>query len=148
MGVMQMQKLFLQIFPVLYFHFYLITFRDKNFIEMTTRSHSSKRTTAIIALLFLLPALILFILWLSVGMRLGDVGRTEKIQTYLDYFPAALQNMATLNIISIIFSLVAVIFSAKSFKKQLLSLRVLVLLTCFTAIFIMLFNIFQLTSTL
>jgi hypothetical protein len=115
---------------------------------MTTRSHSSKRTTAIIALLFLLPALILFILWLSVGVRLGDVGRTEKIQTYLDYFPAAIQNIATLNIISIIFSLVAVIFSAKSFKKQLLSLRVLVLLTCFTAIFIMLFNIFQLTSTL
>jgi Na+/proline symporter len=135
-------------FSVLQFHFYLITFSNKNFIEMTTRSHSSKKKMAIIALFFLLPALILFILWLSVGVRLGDVGRTEKIETYLDYFPAALQNMAALNIISIIFSLIAVIFSAKSFGKQLLSLRVLALITCFAAIFIMLFNIFQLTSNL
>jgi hypothetical protein len=115
---------------------------------MTTKSHSAKKKTAIVALLFLLPALILFILWLSVGVRLGDVGRTEKVSAYLDYFPAVLQNLNTINIISIIFSFIAVVFSAKSFKKQLLSLRLLMLLTCFVAIFIMLFNIFQLTSNL
>ena len=72
---------------------------------MTTRSHSSKKKTAIVALLFLLPALILFILWLSVGISLGDVGRTEKVQTYLSFFPEAIQNMTAINIISIIFSL-------------------------------------------
>lgn len=110
---------------------------------MSTNSHVSRKWTAAIAILFLLPALILFMMWSSIGLRSSGISEGEKIDTYMNYFPGWLSNINTIHAISIICCLVAIILAARSFKKHLLSVRVLMLLTVLISIFILLFDIYQ-----
>lgn len=110
---------------------------------MTKTTHVSRRWTAAFAIAFLLPALIFFIMWSSIGLRFSGISDSDKMDTYLSYFPGWLQNMNTIHIISIVCCLAAIILASRSFKKRLLSIRVLMLMTSVVAIFILLFDIFQ-----
>lgn len=67
----------------------------------------------------------------------------DKMDTYLSYFPGWLQNITTIHIISIACCIAAIALASRSFKKHLLSVRVLMLMTSLVAIFIILFDIFQ-----
>lgn len=111
---------------------------------MSTRSHVSRRFTAGVAILFLLPALIIFILWWSIGLRYSGINESEQMDTFLGYFPQWLKNVNIIHTISIICCVVAVILAARSFKKRLFTVRILMLLTVLIAIFIILFDISQL----
>ena len=126
----------------LHFHFFSINFRKKN-IGMTTNSHISRKWTATVAIIVLLPAFILFIMWSTIGLRFSGLSDTDKIDYYLAYFPQWLQNINIIHTISIISCLAAIVLAARSFKKRLLSIRVLMLITCLVAIFILLFDIYQ-----
>ncbi|MEO6637505.1 MAG: hypothetical protein ABIN25_04470 [Ginsengibacter sp.] len=110
---------------------------------MTTRSHVPSKVTAIIAMVFLLPALILFIMWSSIGLEASGINAAEKISIYLAKFPPVLQNFTLIHIISIVCCLIATFFAARSFRKRLLSIRVLMMLTVLVAMFILLFDLFQ-----
>ncbi len=111
---------------------------------MTTTSHVSSKLNAGIAGLLLLPALIFFIMWSSTGLRENDLNAQEKVSAYLGKFPGFMQNLTVINIISIVCCLLAIIFAARSFRKKSLSIRVLMMLTVFAALFIILFDVYQL----
>jgi hypothetical protein len=111
---------------------------------MSTNSHVKKKVTAIIAIIFLLPPLIGFIMWTSIGMRFSDMNQVDKEETFLEYFSGVFKNIHTIDIISIVFCLVAIVLASRSFQKKLLSLRVIMLLTVLISIFIILFDISQL----
>jgi hypothetical protein len=110
---------------------------------MSTRSHVSRKITAALAILFLIPPLVLFILWSSIGLRYSGMGGNEQMDTYMSYFPGWLKDIGTIHVISIVCCVIAIILAARSFKKHLLSVRVLMLLTVLASIFIILFDIYQ-----
>lgn len=108
-----------------------------------TTSLVSRKITAALAIVFLLPALIFFIMWSSIGLRVTGINAQEKISTYVGYFPAWLQNIKTIQIISIVCCVMAIILASRSFSKDWLSVRVPMLLTVVAALFIILFDIYQ-----
>lgn len=110
---------------------------------MSTKSHIRRKTTAILAILFLSIPLLLFIMWSSMGLRYSGLSATEQIDMYLSKFPAWLGNMDTIHAISIGCCVIAIVLAARSFKKHLLSIRVLMLFTVIVALFIILFDIYQ-----
>lgn len=110
---------------------------------MTTQSHISRKWTAAAAGIFLLPAFILFIMWSSIGLRFSGISDSDKMDYYMGYFPKWLQNINLIHAISIVCCVIAIALAARSFKKRLLSVRVLMLLTCLVSIFIILFDIYQ-----
>lgn len=111
---------------------------------MSTKSHVPGKITAALSIVFLLPPLILFMMWASIGLRYSDMDNNNKIDTYLGYFGGIFKNIHVINLISIICCLVAIVLASRSFKKHLLSIRVLMLITVLLAIFIIMFDIFQL----
>lgn len=110
---------------------------------MTKTNQVSRKTTAALAIVFLLPALVLFIMWSSIGLRVTGISEEAKLSTYLTYFPSWLQSMAIIHTISIVCCVIAITLATRSFSKHLLSVRVLMLLTVVAAIFILLFDIYQ-----
>lgn len=110
---------------------------------MTKKSHMPSKVTAIIAMVFLLPALVLFIMWSSIGLQGSGLNAKEKISIYLAKFPVAMQNLYTIHVISIVCCLLAIGFAARSFRKHLLSIRILMMLTVLVAMFILLFDVYQ-----
>ncbi|MEO5908302.1 MAG: hypothetical protein ABIR50_03045 [Ginsengibacter sp.] len=111
---------------------------------MSTKSHVPGKITAALSIVFLLPPLILFMMWSSIGLRYSSMENNDKIDTYLGYFGGLIKSIHVVNLISIIFCLVSIVLASRSFKKHLLSIRVLMLITVLLAIFIIMFDIFQL----
>jgi ABC-type uncharacterized transport system permease subunit len=103
----------------------------------------SRKITAALAIVFLIPALIFFIMWSSIGLRMTGINENDKMVTYIGYFPSWLRNIATIHIISIVCCVMAVILASRSFSKNWLSVRVLMLLTVVAALFILLFDVYQ-----
>jgi hypothetical protein len=111
---------------------------------MSTNSHVKKKVTGALSIVFLLPALILFMMWTSIGIRFSDMNEVDKQDTFLGYFSGFFKDIHIIDIISIIFCLIAIILASRSFQKRLLSLRFLMLMTVLISIFIILFDISQL----
>jgi hypothetical protein len=110
---------------------------------MSTKSHVPSKITAALAIIFLLPPLVLFIMWSSIGIKYSGLSQGDKMDVYIGYFSGWLKNINTIHIISIVCCLIAIILATRSFKKHLLSIRVLMLITVLVAIFILLFDISQ-----
>ncbi len=110
---------------------------------MSTTSHVPSKVNAVIAIVFLLPALIFFIMWLSIGISDNTLNVNEQIYAYLQKFPGFMRNLTTINIISILCCILSIAFAARSFRKHLLSVRVLMMLTVIVALIIILFDIYQ-----
>jgi len=111
---------------------------------MSTKPHVPGKVRAALSIVFLLPPLIFFMMWISIGLRYSDMNSSEKTDTFLGYFGGLFENLYVINLISIICCLVAIVLASRSFKKHLLSIRVLMLITVLVAIFLMMFDIFQL----
>ncbi|MDE3183746.1 MAG: hypothetical protein KGM16_10040 [Bacteroidota bacterium] len=111
---------------------------------MSTNSHVKKKVTGALSIVFLLPALILFIMWTSIGIRFSDMNEVDRQDTFLGYFSGFFKDIHIIDIVSIIFCLIAIILASRSFQKRLLSLRFLMLMTVLISIFIILFDISQL----
>lgn len=110
---------------------------------MSTKSHVPSKTTAVMAIIFLLPPLVLFIMWASIGIKYSGISEVDQMDIYMGYFPEWLKNINTIHIISILCSFIAIGLAARSFKKHLLWVRVLMLIVVLVAIFIILFDISQ-----
>ncbi len=113
---------------------------------MTKTHHTPSKVTAVIAIVFLLPPVLFFIMWSSIGLQDSDLNANEKISAYLGKFPGFMQSLTLINIISLICCIFAIFFAARSFKKRLLSVRVLMMLTVLAALIIMLFDIYQIVQ--
>ncbi|HET7115256.1 MAG TPA: hypothetical protein VFI29_02115 [Hanamia sp.] len=110
---------------------------------MSTKSHIPRKTTAAMAIIFLLPPLVLFIMWSSIGIKYSGISEGDQMDVYMSYFPGWLKNINTIHIISVICCFIAIALASRSFKKHLLWVRVLMLITVLIAIFILLFDISQ-----
>lgn len=82
-------------------------------------------------------------MWSSIGLRATGISYQDKISIYMGYFPGWLQNITTIHIISIVFCIITIMLATRSFSKHLLSIRVLMLMTVVVALFILLFDIYQ-----
>ncbi|MEO6682187.1 MAG: hypothetical protein ABIN48_05120, partial [Ginsengibacter sp.] len=79
---------------------------------MSTKSKVSKKSSAGLAVVFFLPALILFIMWVSLGLRDAYMSEGEKKDAFLSSFPEWMQNFSAIHVLSIIFCVVAINFAA------------------------------------
>jgi hypothetical protein len=111
---------------------------------MSTNNHLKKKVTAVISILFLLPALVMFMIWTSIGIRVPDVSDVDRQETFLNYFSGLFNNIHVVNIVSIILCLISIIFASGSFRKRLLPLRIIMMITVLVAMFIILFDVSQL----
>ena len=111
---------------------------------MSTKPKLSKKSSAGLAVIFFIPAFILFLLWVSIGWRHGFISGGEKEDIFLSNFPGWMQHFAGLHIVSIILCILAIAYASGSFRKKVLSLRILMMLIVMFSIFIILFDIAQL----
>lgn len=123
--------------------YFSTNFKCTKYLIMSTKSHVSRRWTAALAIILLLPALIMFIMWSSIGLKYGAISAGEQIDTYMSYFPQWLRNFNTIHIISIVCCVLAISLAARSFRKHLLWVRVVMLMVVLISIFILLFDIYQ-----
>lgn len=110
---------------------------------MSTKSHVPKLITAIFSVVILLPALVFFFMYSSIGWRYGDISEVDKIDTFTGYFPRFLQNIHAIHIIAILCCIIAIVLASRSFRKRSLSLRLITLFVVLAAIFLLFFNFSQ-----
>lgn len=125
-------------------HSILLNIIFKKNTAMTTHSKVSRKFTATLAIIFFIPPLLLFIAYSGIGVKYGSMSQEGKIESFLSYFPSWMQNYAGINIFSIIFCIIAISLASRSYKKKLLSIRVIMLVIVLASIFIILFDISQL----
>jgi len=109
---------------------------------MTSTHKAPKKITAVLAIIFLLPALYIFALWINVFNR--DITPAQKIVEFTGHFPSMIADHKLVIYISMACCLAAMILAAKSFKQRLLSLRIAMWLTVMIASLIFFVDIFQL----
>lgn len=109
---------------------------------MTSTHKVPKKITAILAVLFLLPALYIFGIWTNVFRQ--DISQAQKIDMFTDRFPSLIADYKTILYISIVCCITAMVLAAKSFKQPLLSIRITMWLTVIIAALIFFLTIFQL----
>ena len=109
---------------------------------MTSTHKTPKKITAVVAIVFLLPALYIFGLWINVFRQ--DLTPAQKITDFTGHFPSFMSDYRMIIYISMACCLAAIVLAAKSFKQHLVSLRVAMLLTVMIASLIFFVNLFQL----
>lgn len=109
---------------------------------MSSTHKTPKKITAILALIFLLPALYIFILWTNAFNQ--DISPSQKISLFTDHFPLHFNDYKTIICISIVCSVIAMVLAAKSFKQPIVALRISMWLTVIIAALIFFMGVFQL----
>jgi hypothetical protein len=109
---------------------------------MTSTHKVPKKITAILAIIFILPALYIHGVWINVSGH--DITQAEKAEEFTGYFPSFLHDPGIITYISMSFCVIAMIFAAKSFKQPLLLLRIAMWLIVMIASLIFFLDIFQL----
>jgi hypothetical protein len=109
---------------------------------MSSTHKLPKKITAIAAIVFLLPALYIFGVWIR---AFGDDATTaQKIERFTAHFPGFIPGYKWIIYISLACCLASMVLAAKSFKQRLLSLRIAMWLTVMAAALIFFVDIFQL----
>ena len=109
---------------------------------MTSTHKVPKKITAVLAIVFLLPAIYIFILWMNVFKQ--DTTQSQKISEFTDHFPAFLSDYRNVMYVLIALCLAAIILAAKSFKQPVVLLRIAMWLTVMIASLIFFMSVFQL----
>ncbi len=109
---------------------------------MSSTHKVPKKITAILAIVFLLPAVYIFGLWINVFKQ--DISPAQKISSFTERFPGFLSDYKAILYISIALCVTAIILAAKSFKQPIIWLRVAMWLTVIIASLIFFMNVFQL----
>ena len=108
---------------------------------MTSTHKVPKKITAFLALIFLAPALYIFIVWLNAFNQ--DISQTQKISLFTSHF-VILNDYRSLLYVTVACSIVAMIFAAKSFKQPIIGLRIAMFVTVIVAALIFFLIVFQL----
>lgn len=109
---------------------------------MTSTHNVPKKITAIAAIIFLLPAIIIFGLWMNTFS--SDITPAQKFEAFTERFPSFMNDYKLIMGVSMACCITALILAAKSFKQRLLSLRIVMLLTVIIASLIFFVDLFQL----
>ena len=109
---------------------------------MSSTHQVPKKITAIFAIVFLLPALYIFGLWINIYNQ--DLTPAQLISEFTGHFPSFVSSYKVIIYFSIACCLISMVLAAKSFKQRLLSLRIAMWLTVMAASLIFFVDIFQL----
>lgn len=110
---------------------------------MSKKTPSNSLISAFLSIVFLLPPLILSYLLMRAANRNTTSSHQTKVDIFTDYFPSWLGNFNVLMAISIILCIVSISLASKSFRKNLLWERILMMIVTMVAIVIILYNIAQ-----
>lgn len=108
---------------------------------MTSTHKIPKKIDAILAILFILPPLFIYITWVSVAS--DNNSQVQNVKAFTDKFPEFISGVVPLALISIACCILALIFAAKSFKQPILFLRITSWLVVIIGAFLLFLNIFQ-----
>jgi hypothetical protein len=109
---------------------------------MSSTHKVPKKITAILAIVFLIPAVYIFSLW-TVAFN-EDVSQSQRISLFTDHFPRFLNDYKSILCVSLACSLIAMVLAAKSFKQPIIALRIAMWITVIVAALIFFLDIFQL----
>ena len=109
---------------------------------MTSTHKVPKKASELAAIVFVLPAIYIFGVWLRVFG--ADDTPAQKIENFTSHFPAAVPGYKWIMGFSLFCCLVSMVLAAKSFKQPLLSLRIAMWITVMVASLIFFVDIFQL----
>ena len=109
---------------------------------MTSTHQVPKKISAIFAILFLLPALYIFGVWLKI-YRQEDLSIAQKNSLFTNSFPLHINDVKVIHYLCMAFAIVAIILAAKSFRQKKLFLRIIMMLTVLIGALIFFMNIFQ-----
>ncbi len=121
----------------LYFYQYLKK------LLMSTNHKVSRAASTIIAIIFLIPPAIFFLKWTSLGRTSPNLDEAEKVNIYMGYFLWA-KNINMIYYISIICCVIVMGFGARSFRNNVVAVRLLMFLAVFFAAIILLFDLYHL----
>lgn len=107
---------------------------------MTSTHKAPKKITAVLAIVFLLPAVYIFAVWINVFNH--DLTQPQKIVEFTEHFPV--NDIKIIIYFSMGCCIAAMILAAKSFKQRLVSLRIAMWLTVMLASLIFFMDMFQL----
>ncbi|MDQ6757903.1 MAG: hypothetical protein M3004_13305 [Bacteroidota bacterium] len=110
---------------------------------MTSTHKVPKKITAILAIVFLLPALYIFGIWFKIFNLNSDLNQAEKISAFTAHFPSGLNDIKMITYLSIACCIVAMVLAAKSFKQPIIFLRVSMFITVFVAALILVLDVSQ-----
>lgn len=111
---------------------------------MSTKTRVKSKTSALLAALFLLPSLILLVIWISTGIGNSGMSEVGRQNEFLSYFPTWMQNFKALHLFSLVCCGIVLFFASGSFKKHSLWIRVSMMAIVMATILIILFDIIQL----
>jgi len=108
---------------------------------MTSTHKLPKKIDAILAMLFIIPAIYIYIIWISVAS--DNTTQVQNVKAFTDHFPKLISGVVPLAVISIVSCILALIFAAKSFKQPILFLRIAAWIIVIIGSFLLFLNIFQ-----
>ncbi|MDE3212334.1 MAG: hypothetical protein KGM98_03800 [Bacteroidota bacterium] len=103
----------------------------------------SRRVTATLAIIFLIPAVIFFLLWTSIPEKAGGLTDQARVIYFLAYLPIWLQDMNLVHGIAMGSSAISLWLALRSITKRLVAIRVLMLISILAALFLIAFNLHQ-----
>ena len=103
-----------------------------------------KKTYELIAIIFLLPALYIQVKWLQVFYESNSLSPSARTSTFLDEFPSMIASVRLIALLSLLFSVAAVVFASRSFNQPKIVWRVSSFIVVMIGSLIALLSIFQL----
>lgn len=111
---------------------------------MSSKVKAAKNSGLLPAFIFFIPALVIFLMWVTIGWQDGLLNEVEKTDIFLNRFPGFIQNFEVIHIASILLSILAIYFASGNFRKKKIGIRVTMMLLVMFSIFIILFDVVQL----
>lgn len=108
---------------------------------MTSTHKIPKKIDAILAILFIIPPVYIYIIWITVAS--DNNSQIQNVKAFTNHFPPIVSSIISLALISISCCILALIFAAKSFKQPLLLLRITSWVVVIIGSFLLFLNIFQ-----
>jgi hypothetical protein len=126
---------------------FALCFKFHNLIEQNrcmSKVIAPKKTYELLAVIFLLPALFIQVKWLNIFYTSDSLSPTARTSAYLDEFPAMIASSRIIALISLAFSVAAVIFASRSFNVPKAIWRISSFFVVMIGSLIVLLSLFQL----
>ncbi|MEO9209531.1 MAG: hypothetical protein ABI208_00455 [Ginsengibacter sp.] len=111
---------------------------------MSTTTRVKSKTSALLAAIFFLPALILLVIWVSTGFGNSGISEVGRQNQFLNYFPEWMQNFKMLHLFSLLCCIIVLYFASGSFRKHSLWIRISMMAITMASILVILFDFVQL----
>ena len=116
---------------------------------MTTHKHAvitnyaKKQMMAVLAIIFLLPALWITGTWIEVWNSHSELTSAARDSHFLEHFPSFMSTTAYVAVINFVCGIISLTLAARSFKQRSLFLRILTMITAMVAFLVLVLTFFM-----